>query len=207
VGADWVAFDLETTGLGPTARPVEIGARRYRSDGVIEDFAMLVDPGVPIPAEVIAIHGITDEMVRGAPGVEAAMERFFTFAEDAALVAHNAAFDAGVLAVNAERLGMPLPPSLVYDSVRMARRLIPNLWSYRLSAVVRALDLEHGTFHRAHADAVMVGSLVRRLLGLNSQHLVGFPTTGVGLMGVFDQMWPVSVKGKRAAQSCVTMSA
>lgn len=204
---DWVAFDLETTGLGPRARPVEIGARRFRADGGIEDFSMLVDPGVPIPAEVVAIHGITDEMVRDAPGVEPAMERFFTFAEDAALVAHNAAFDTGVLASNAERLGMPLPASLVYDSVRMARRLVPNLWSYRLSAIVRALDLERATFHRAHADAVMVGALVRRLLGLGSAHLSAFPAEGVGLMGRFSQMWPVSVKGRRPTQSCVTASA
>jgi hypothetical protein len=52
----------------------------------------------------------------------------------------------------------------------------------------------------------MVGSLVQRLLGLKSEHLVGFPDAGVGFMGRFDEIWPVSVKQRRPTQSCVTAS-
>lgn len=203
LGMDWVAFDLETTGLPRTSRPVEIGARRFRADGGVEDFAMLVNPGTRIPVEVVAIHGITDEMVADAPPVEAAIERFFTFAEGAALVAHNASFDTGILASNAERVGVPLPGSPVYDSVRMTRRLVPNLWSYRLSSIVRSLGIENGHFHRAHADAVMVGHLVKRLLAQGSAQMAEFPSTGPGFMGRFDQMWPIDVPARRSTQACV----
>ena len=186
VEMDWVAFDLETTGLPRTSRPVEIGARRFCADGHVEDFAMLVDPGVPIPADVQRIHGITDDAVRGAPDVVDAFDRFFAFSEGAALVAHNAAFDASILAGNAERLEYPLPDVRVYDSASIARRLIPHLWSYRLASLVRALGIEHVRFHRAHEDAVLVGHLMRRLFGLHSPELVDFPLGPLGYLGPLD---------------------
>jgi DNA polymerase-3 subunit epsilon len=180
---DWVAFDLETTGLPPTSRPVEIGARRFRSDGIVEDFSVLVNPGIPIPGVVQAIHGIDDAMVADAIDVPTALERFLSFAEGAALVAHNASFDAGILASNAERLGIPLPETPVYCSVRMTRRLVPRMWSYRLSSIVRTLGIEHEGFHRAHPDAVLVGRLVQRLMAMGSSQLIGFPLVGPGCLG------------------------
>lgn len=185
---DWVAFDLETTGLPRSSRPVEIGARRFFADGHIEDFSMLVNPGIPVPFDVQRIHGIADADVFDAPDVAAGLERFFAFAEGAALVAHNAYFDAGILASNAERLGRPLPPLPVHDSLRMARRLIPQLWSYRLSALARTLGLASDGFHRALPDAVVVGRLVQRLLALRSRQLLGFPVVGVGYLGPLDRL-------------------
>ena len=183
---DWVAFDLETTGLPRWSRPVEIGARRFFADGHVEDFAMLVNPGIPIPAEVRRVHGVSDEDVRGAPDVFDAFDRFFAFVEGAALVAHNARFDASILAGNAERLEYALPSLRVYDSLHITRRLMPNLWSYRLASIVRRLGIEHDRFHRAHEDAVLVGHLMQRLLGLKAPGLLDFPHGDLGFVGRLD---------------------
>ncbi|MBI2077045.1 MAG: 3'-5' exonuclease [Euryarchaeota archaeon] len=183
---DWVAFDLETTGLPRWSRPVEVGARRFFADGHVEDFSMLVNPGIRVPSEVTRIHGITDAMVHDAPDVVDAFDRFFAFVEGAALVAHNAAFDASILAGNAERLEYPLPALPVYDSVRIARRLLPHLWSYRLVSLVRALGIEHERFHRAHEDAVLVGRLMRRLLQIGSPELADFPSCAFGRLSTLD---------------------
>jgi DNA polymerase III subunit epsilon len=66
---EFVAFDLETTGLFPVVnRIVEFGAVRFRLDGqVLGTWEQLVDPEYPIPPSVTEIHGITDSMVRGQP--------------------------------------------------------------------------------------------------------------------------------------------
>jgi DNA polymerase III epsilon subunit family exonuclease len=185
---DWVAFDTETTGLGSGARLVEIGARRFCADGTVWDFETLVDPEMPIPAVVQRIHGISDEMVRGAPKSRAALDRFFSFAEGAALVAHNARFDMAMLRQDAARNAMPLPSLLVHDSVRLARRMLPHLWSYRLANVARQLHITSATWHRALADAVVVGELVKRLLPLGSMSLLGFPLWSAGLVGRLDEV-------------------
>ena len=184
---DWVAFDTETTGLGPQARLVEIGARRFCEDGTVWDFETLVDPEMPIPQVVQRIHGISDEMVRGAPRARSALHRFFSFAEGAALIAHNARFDMSMLRQDAVRTGSELPPVLVHDSVQLARRVLPHLWSYRLANVARQLQIHSATWHRALADAVVVGELVKRLLHLRSMSLLGFPLWSAGLIGRLDE--------------------
>jgi DNA polymerase-3 subunit alpha (Gram-positive type) len=62
----FVAFDIETTGLTPARdRIIEMGAVKVFNGKTVDTFQTLVDPEVPIPAEVSAINRITDDMVRG----------------------------------------------------------------------------------------------------------------------------------------------
>lgn len=187
---EWVAFDVETTGLPRTSWPVEIGARRYHDDGTTSEFQTLVNPGVPIPQAVVRIHGITDHLVAGAPTVRRALERFFSFAEGAVLVAHNAAFDAGIVAYGAARCGVGTPGLAVHDSVRIARRILPHLWSYRLSALRRILHLDTGAEHRALPDAQAVGLLMERLLKLGPRELSAFPRGSPGHLGRLPDFGP-----------------
>ena len=66
--ATLLALDLETTGIDiKTDLPVQVGLvmRRDGVDSVLID--MLANPGISIPAEVTAIHGISNEQVAGAP--------------------------------------------------------------------------------------------------------------------------------------------
>lgn len=61
-------FDLETTGVNVVAdRIVEIAIYKVKPDGTTESFSRLINPGIPIPAEVTSIHGINDHDVRDAP--------------------------------------------------------------------------------------------------------------------------------------------
>lgn len=99
---EFVAFDLETTGLSAeTARIVEIGAVRFRADGeVLGQFAQLINPECRIPAGVTAIHGITDAMVADQPVIADVLPALIEFFGDprVLLLAHNAHFDMRFLA-------------------------------------------------------------------------------------------------------------
>jgi DNA polymerase-3 subunit epsilon len=150
-----VAVDLETTGLIPGHdRIVEIGAVAFdRAAGVAAEFAELVDPGVPIPRDASRVSGITDEMVRGRPPVDAALPAFLAFLGDAVPMAHNAAFDVGFLAADAARLVLPAPSTPVVDTRALARAAFPGRPSYALDALCRGLGLAVRSTHRALADA------------------------------------------------------
>lgn len=97
---EYVAFDLETTGLvAQRDRVVEIGAVRFRLSGQVTDqFEQLVNPGRSMSPAAQAIHGISDADLADAPPAWEVLPHFLAFLGDAratGLVAHNANFDAG----------------------------------------------------------------------------------------------------------------
>ena len=164
----FVAFDTETTGLRPVAASlVEIGAVKFKYDGTeIETFSELIDPEEPIPEEVQGIHGITDEMVKGKPNVQEVLPRFIEFLgpPDNVLMAHNALFDLGFIVLDLYRARMPLPEHRVFDTVTLARTLIPFLPGYHLQGLCAALEICKGQEHRALADAMLVKGLFLALM-------------------------------------------
>lgn len=153
----FVAFDLETTGMG-NAMITEIGAVKVQFGEVIDRFDALVDPGEPIPYFITELTGITNEMVRGQPEISQVLPRFLTFAEDLPLVAHNAPFDASFLRREAAKLGIVVENPIV-DTLRLARRVFPRLPSYKLTFLTDYFDIRHDHAHRASSDAEAAAKL------------------------------------------------
>jgi DNA polymerase III epsilon subunit family exonuclease len=162
----FVAFDTETTGRGPLDRVVEIAGVKFRGDRIVDEIALLIDPGTPIPASVSAIHGITDDMVWGEWSAGEALREFFRFAAGAIWIAHNAPFDAGVIAAELFRIGVLPPEEPILDTLRQSRRTL-TVSSHSLENLVRELDLPPENHHRALPDARHVfrlfGHICRRL--------------------------------------------
>ncbi len=165
--ADFIAFDLETTGLHAVRhRIVEIGAVRFRADGsVVDTFTQLVQPGEPIPADVQDIHGISDDMVADAPTIDAVLPEFFRFLgpRNRILLAHNASFDTGFLAAAVQQTGLSAPDHSIIDTCRLARQRM-RLDSYRLESIGRHLNLIERSSHRALNDAVLLKDVFCHLI-------------------------------------------
>ena len=91
---DYVAFDLETTGLSPeTDQIIEIGALKVKDGKVVERFMEFVKPDNPISPIITNITGITNEMVADARDTGEIIRDFVNFCEDYVLVGHNIMFD------------------------------------------------------------------------------------------------------------------
>ena len=87
--AEFVVFDLETTGLSAqTSRICELGAVRVRALELVDCFHSLVDPGVPLPQTVARLTGLNERQLRGAPRVGTVVGGFLTFAGDAPRLAY-----------------------------------------------------------------------------------------------------------------------
>ncbi|MBI4713370.1 MAG: WYL domain-containing protein [Planctomycetes bacterium] len=157
-----IAFDLETTGLYPIKdKIVEIGAVRFDNDKITEEFQTLVNPGVPIPQEVIAIHGITDQMVLNAPAERDALELFLKFIGDDIMLAHSASFDAGFIMASVALHKLKVPANLLIDTCELARTVLPGMANYKLPTLGKHFNLAQSGYHRALADAVAVAGLFR----------------------------------------------
>lgn len=160
---EYVVFDLETTGLSPERDAiVEIGALKVRGGQVQshEVFQTLVRPQdahgrtVAIPWYTQRVHGISDQMVRDAPGLTDVLPQFLEFVGAAAVVAHNVAFDSGFIRAGALRHGLVWNPAKELCTVQLSRRAFPQERGHKLDALATRLGLEFeaGGRHRSMGD-------------------------------------------------------
>ena len=161
----FVAFDLETTGIKPSADMiVEVGAVLFDGARAVKGYGALVDPGVPIPPDASAVNGITDDMVRGKPGIVDVLKEFTEFCGDLPLVAHNAPFDYKFLLEDVKTHRSVAPSGVVLDTLPLARLVFPGLANYRLGTLVRHFGFPSGTFHRAEEDSSYCGMLFAKII-------------------------------------------
>ena len=156
IATTFVVVDLETTGGSPGASEItEVGAVKVRGGEVLGEFQTLVSPGMPIPAFVAVLTGITDVMVAAAPRIDAVLPAFLEFSQGCVLVAHNAPFDIGFLKTACERLGHAWPRPRVLDTARLARRVLARDEAHdcRLSTLARIFRAGTMPTHRALDDA------------------------------------------------------
>ena len=149
-----VFLDTETATLYGAPHLLEIGAIRVEDGEVVDRYETLVRPQVPVEEGVTAIHGIRDEDVHDAPDAGAALAGFASWLDGSPMAAHGARIDAGVLAFECVRWGIPQPDVPMIDTVKLARALVPDSPDHRLQTLCQVLDIETTVYHRALPDAV-----------------------------------------------------
>lgn len=167
----FVVFDVETTGLRTGYdRLTEIGAVRYVDGAQAESFQTFVNPERPIPADIVELTGITDQMVAHAPKEAEAVRKFFEFCgENCVLVAHNATFDTDFLKSTCARNGIKYNYSHL-DTLVFSQSLIPNLKTYKLDTISNYFKLPKFGHHRADEDAGALARIFDKLLGLAKEN-------------------------------------
>ena len=161
----YAVIDFETTGLSPAhgARPTEIAVVVVSGGEIVDRYQSLMNPGVPIPADIQAFTGINNAMVRQAPSIREVMTRAVQFADGRPLVAHNAAFDRKFWEASTASVRRRDSDTFLC-SLLLARRLFPGTPNHKLATLVRLLGLPSaGRFHRALADAECTAHLFIRL--------------------------------------------
>lgn len=158
---DYVIVDTEST--GPDIRHddiVQIGAVRIAGGRIVDGdaFERLVNPGRPIPDTSARFHGITDDRVAGAPGVEDALDEFLEYAGDAVLVGHNIAFDLSLM--NRTR---PVE-NPVLDTMLLSIGAFEERRDHTLDALAEHFDEPVTDRHTAPGDAALTARLFLRLL-------------------------------------------
>ncbi len=159
---EFVAFDLETTGLSAQNDVIiEIGAVIFRNGEVVDTFQTFAAPHRPLEPKIIELTGITDAMLKGAPELSEVLPKFLEFCGDRPLVAHNADFDVGFVTAACERLQIPFEPTFI-DTLILSQNLMPQLNKHKLNLVAEALSLPEFNHHRASDDAKTCGILYLR---------------------------------------------
>ena len=169
---DYVALDLETTGLSPRKDSIlEIGAVRVKDGKVQEDYAELIYPGFPIPERITELTGITDEMVKNQRDERTVVEEFLEFCKDSVVVGHNIAFDLGFLCQKAANIGKKFENEAL-DTLKIARKYLPELPSRKLGDLCVYYQIEQKQWHRAYEDAMSAANVYFRLCELSGEETI-----------------------------------
>ncbi|MFA5522940.1 MAG: DNA polymerase III subunit alpha [Tissierellales bacterium] len=152
IDTTYCILDLETTGFSAvTEKITEIGIMKLKDGKVIEDFSCFVNPEKPIPARVVEVTNITDDMVKDAETIDKVFPKMLDFIKGSVLVAHNANFDIGFLKHNAKVLGYDFDFTYV-DTLLLAQGLFPEYKSYKLGRIAKNLGIKVEVAHRALDD-------------------------------------------------------
>jgi DNA polymerase III subunit epsilon len=174
---DYVAVDIETTGAWSSGdRITEIGAVKIRNHQVVGEWHSLLNPQRTIPASIVGLTGIANEMVRDAPLFAEIADSFLEFMGDGIFVAHNVNFDYGFLSYEYERLERRFRfPKLC--TVAGMRRQFPGHKSYSLGNLCDFYDIKLSDHHRALCDARAASHLLN--LMNRQRDVIGAPNSAV----------------------------
>lgn len=171
-------FDTETTGIDPERdRIVELGAAYFENRVFTEHRRMLVNPGIPIPAEASAVHGITDERVADKPPFSEIAHAFVAHLDGSAyggdppspplIGGYNARdYDAPLVNAELERGGIhfAIDETRIFDPIVFVRYHLRHLRHRTLSAIAEAMGVRLLNAHSAVADAVATGEIFFKMI-------------------------------------------
>ena len=164
-----IVFDTETTGLNPSRGDeiISIGALRLVNGRLLREEVLeqLIDPKRSISKESIEITGIKPEMLRGEPTIDQVLPRFYRFAEDSVLVAHNAAFDMRFLQMKEDSTGIQFTQP-VLDTLLLSAVVHPHQEVHSLDEIAKRLGVKVIGRHTALGDAIVTGEVFLKLIPL-----------------------------------------
>lgn len=172
-----IVLDTETTGMDPLDghRIVEIGCVELENHlPTGRTYHQYINPERDVPAEVVAVHGLTTERLASEPTFGEIIGDFIDFlGDDSTLVIHNAEFDMKFINAEFKMFGFPsFDKKRVLDTLALARRKFPGSPA-NLDALCRRFHIDNSnrTLHGALLDSELLAEVYLELLGGRQQGL------------------------------------
>lgn len=159
----YVVFDLETTGIDLMNNGItEIGAVKIKNGEIYEQFTSLIKPDYPITEEIVRLTGISEELVKNSPKINAVLPDFMKFIEGATLVAHNTVFDVKFIKRFASDEDFEIKNEVI-DTIDLAREQVKSLKRFDLKTIADHFGVVFH-HHRALSDAYATAEIFIELM-------------------------------------------
>jgi DNA polymerase-3 subunit epsilon len=200
----FVVLDFETTGLHPDQgdRITEVAALRLCNGEVVDRYESLINCDCRLSNSICQFTGINQQMVDSAPATSRVLPGLLFFIGKDPVVSHNAAFDQGFLDCECARLGLQRNGENFICTVQLARRLLPDLPSHSLHALVHHFKLPSAALHRAAPDAQATAQVLLQLCDVITRAAPDTTITAntLRLLATGTLPYPHSLKTYSAAQ-------
>lgn len=160
-------IDFETTGLsGIHDRVIEVGIVKIRKNKIIDTFSSLVNPGIIIPEKIKMLTGISNEDLAYAPTFDDIALKIKSFITNSILVAHNLSFDYSFLYNEFKRSEIELPQLRTLCTLKLSKKLFPDLESKSLGSLVKHFKVRHKNVHRALGDSIATAKILIKMISI-----------------------------------------
>lgn len=165
----WVSIDTETTGLGSTARIVEVAAVTFEGGKPVREWSSLLFPedvnwDDKDVRKALEVNKLTLEELRGKPRFADILADLLVEIAHPVLVAHNAEFDERMVNQELKRLGREaLKPQMLICTKNLANKLNNGQPGNRLEQVAPRFGIPQGDAHRAVVDARVCGLILAEM--------------------------------------------
>lgn len=160
----YIIFDIETTGLDSSYDEIiEIGAIRIENNKVVSQFQSLVKPNRQVNDYITELTGITNDMLIDAPKIKEVLPQFMEFVGNEILIGHNVNFDINFIYDNLYRNNYKVLTNDFIDTMRLARKLLPELSHHRLIDIAEYFNVDYSNNHRSLRDCEITLSIYEKL--------------------------------------------
>jgi DNA polymerase-3 subunit epsilon len=161
---DYIAVDVETTGLNPGYdRLIEVAAIKVKDFNVADTYTTLINPEIHIPGRITEITGISNDMVSSSPKIGEIIHEITEFCGEYILLGHNIRFDYGFLKQNCANHKISFEKQGI-DTLKIARKMLPDIEKRSLGFLTDYFGIEQEIYHRAYDDANSTHLLYKHLL-------------------------------------------
>jgi len=169
---EYAIVDIETTGSYAGGNNItEIAIIIHNGKHTLEKYQTLVNPKTSIPYHIQILTGINDDMVANAPTFDEIAFKVYSLLHKRVFVAHNVNFDYSFVVQELKKAGYEWKaPKLC--TVRLSRKIIPNLASYSLGKLCLNLNIPNNARHRAMGDAEATAILFEKLVRDDSENII-----------------------------------
>ncbi|MBU1920391.1 DEAD/DEAH box helicase, partial [bacterium] len=179
--ADFVAVDLETTGLDPQSdQIIEIGAVRFVHGKASDKFQTFLSCPKPLDSFITELTGITDSDLQNSPSFLEVTGEFSSFLAESVIVGQNVDFDLQFLSASGRRIADTSRENLftfrgrhVIDTAMLARIFWPEFTRFSLNRLCHEFGVTLEQAHRAVADARATGEVLAIMINKLPQRVWG----------------------------------
>ncbi|RJP74269.1 MAG: hypothetical protein C4539_00495 [Ignavibacteriales bacterium] len=163
--ADFCVLDFETTGTSAySSRAIEIGLVKVKNLEITESYRTFINPGREIPYFITQLTGIQNSDVYDAPYFDEIAPKVLDFIGESIVVAHNVLFDLSFMKSELKYAGIDKFQNLCLCTLKLARKMYPELKSKSLGSVVKHLGVTHKNVHRALGDATVTAKILLKMI-------------------------------------------
>lgn len=167
---DYIVFDIETTGLDSTYDEIiEIGAIKVKNNKIASTFNSLIKAKNKIDEYITELTGITNEMVKDAPTIGEILPDFIKYVGNDILIGHNVNFDINFIYDNLYRNNFEVLSNDFIDTMRLSRKLLPELSHHRLVDLANYFKIDTANNHRSLKDCEITLNVYEKIKELALQ--------------------------------------